>query len=279
MGIFRTILILAGLMVAAAAQAEGPAPFPDFDAKRIKPPTAGSSKRITVQIEERANPAVPPVGVPGAVAQPTEESAAAPEGAVSLYDWFWDAVAPATEAIGPGRLDDAMRAIQSDAGRGALQPPRLQAMQDLARSYGTDLLIGSVGTEVSPALALAVLYVESGGNAAAVSPAGAQGVMQLMPATAIRFGVMDAFDARDNIKGGIAFLDSLMRRYNGDPILTLAAYNAGEGAVATHTGVPPFAETRNYVPRVLSAYGVARGLCITPPLLASDGCVFAGLNH
>ena len=103
--------------------------------------------------------------------------------------------------------------------------------------------------------------------------------MQLIPATAERFDVEDAFNAKDNITGGVRYLDWLMNEFGEDPILALAGYNAGENAVKTHQGVPPFAETRNYVPRVLSAFSVAKGLCITPPLLASDGCVFANLGN
>ena len=133
-----------------------------------------------------------------------------------------------------------------------------------------------MGTKVSPALALAVIAVESAGRSDAVSTAGAEGLMQLMPATAARFDVADSFDARQNIRGGIRYLDWLMGRFDGDPILALAGYNAGEGAVTRHGGVPPFAETRDYVPKVLAAFSVARGLCATPPVLVSDGCVFVG---
>ena len=68
----------------------------------------------------------------------------------------------------------------------------------------------------------------------------------------------------------------LMERFEGDPILALAGYNAGENSVTKHDGVPPYAETRDYVPKVLAAWTVARGLCLTPPQLVSDGCVFAG---
>ena len=99
--------------------------------------------------------------------------------------------------------------------------------------------------------------------------------MQLMPDTAERFGVQDAFEPEDNIRGGVAYLDFLMKEFDHDPILVLAGYNAGEGAVKSHEGVPPFVETRDYVPKVLAAYAVARGLCKTPPELITDGCVFS----
>jgi soluble lytic murein transglycosylase-like protein len=127
---------------------------------------------------------------------------------------------------------------------------------------------------VSPALVLAVIAVESGGNAAAVSSAGATGLMQLMPDTASRFGVTESTDPVQNIRGGVAYLDWLMGEFGNDAVLALAGYNAGEGAVMKNAGVPPYAETRGYVPKVLAAWRVARGLCRTPPDLPGDGCVF-----
>ena len=78
-----------------------------------------------------------------------------------------------------------------------------------------------------------------------------------------------------NIKGGVAYLDWLMKEFDRDPVMVLAAYNAGENAVKKNSGVPPYAETRAYVPKVLAAWTVARGLCLTPPELVTDGCVFA----
>jgi soluble lytic murein transglycosylase-like protein len=86
--------------------------------------------------------------------------------------------------------------------------------------------------------------------------------------------VGDVFDPMQNIKGGVAYLDWLMKRFDGDPLMVLAAYNAGENAVTGAGGVPPYAETRDYVPKVLAAWTVAQGLCMTPPELVSDGCVF-----
>jgi len=127
---------------------------------------------------------------------------------------------------------------------------------------------------VSPALALAVIAVESGGRADAVSHAGAEGLMQLMPAAAERFGVTDRKNAKESIQGGVKYLDRLMQDFDGDPVMVLAGYNAGENAVRKHGGVPPFAETRDYVPKVLAAFAVARGLCLTPPMLISDACAF-----
>ena len=77
-----------------------------------------------------------------------------------------------------------------------------------------------------------------------------------------------------NIKGGVAYLDWLMGEFDRDPVMVIAAYNAGEGAVTANAGVPPYAETRDYVPKVLAAWAVAQGLCLTPPELMTDPCVF-----
>lgn len=127
---------------------------------------------------------------------------------------------------------------------------------------------------MSPALVLAVMAVESAGQPDAESIAGAQGLMQLIPATAERFGVNDSFDPSQNIAGGVAYLDWLMDEFDRDPVLVLAAYNAGEGAIRSADGVPEFAETRRYVPKVLATWQLARLLCLTPPELIWDGCVF-----
>lgn len=107
---------------------------------------------------------------------------------------------------------------------------------------------------LDPALVLAVVQVESGFRPDAVSPKGARGLMQLMPATAERLGVADAFDPRQNLDGGTRHLGGLLSRYEGDVKKALAAYNAGEGAVDRHRGVPPYGETRAYVRSVLRRY-------------------------
>lgn len=101
----------------------------------------------------------------------------------------------------------------------------------------------------------AMITVESSYRVHAISPAGAQGLMQLMPATAERFGVEDVFDATENINGGSRYLAYLLSLFNGNLRLALAAYNAGENAVIRHGNrIPPYRETQNYVEKVLKTY-------------------------
>ena len=103
---------------------------------------------------------------------------------------------------------------------------------------------------VEEAVIRAIIHAESAYNPRALSRVGAQGLMQLMPATARRFGVSNAFDPASNIKGGVQYLAWLSKRFKGDLTLMAAGYNAGEGAVGKYGGVPPYAETRVYVQRV-----------------------------
>ena len=107
---------------------------------------------------------------------------------------------------------------------------------------------------VDPALVRAVISTESGWNTRAISQKGAVGLMQLIPATAQRFGVGNPFDPAQNVEGGTMYLKSLLDRYNGDLTKSLAAYNAGEHAVDLNGGVPAYRETQNYVQKVTKAY-------------------------
>ena len=271
--------VLAGLGLAAPVmvQAEGLSGADDFTFHRVKVPGPGAGKRITVQIdpaEQARRLAVTPRPEPlPAPAGDAAAGAVAPVPTLSRYGWFWDRVPTAQGAV-QGRFALALASLSQGPQGSAVAAPRLQQMQELAQSHGTEILKATLGTAVSPALVLAVMGVESGGKVDAVSAAGAVGLMQLIPATASRFGVADSTDARQNIAGGVAYLDWLMTEFDRDPVLVLAAYNAGEGAVTANAGVPPYGETRDYVPKVLAAWQVAQGLCLTPPELVSDPCVF-----
>jgi soluble lytic murein transglycosylase-like protein len=108
---------------------------------------------------------------------------------------------------------------------------------------------------LDPALVKQVVAAESAFDSNARSPKNAQGLMQLIPATAARFGVSNPWDAEQNLRGGMAYLSWLLGRFRGDVRLALAGYNAGEGAVMRHGGLPPYAETRNYVAGIISRYG------------------------
>lgn len=281
----RVRLAVFAIAVACALQAGAETPpqvYPDFTFKRISAPKSGDQKRITVQIDPeeqavRLASALPPPEnpIPRGQADPALVPAPPmPAAPLGSYSWFWDQVSPKLDDKS-GRFSLALASLTKGPDGSVVAAPRLQQMQDIAASHGPDILKATVGTEVSPALVLAVIGIESAGRADAVSGAGAVGLMQLIPATAARFGVKDSTDPVDNIKGGVAYLDWLMREFDRDPLMVIAAYNSGENAVKGNGGVPPFRETRDYVPKVLAAWAIARGLCVTPPELVSDGCVFA----
>src|ERR1700728_162407 len=127
----------------------------------------------------------------------------------------------------------------------------------LAKAGRYDSIIENAAqsASVEPNLLRAVIVVESGFNSRAVSKRGAGGLMQLMPATATRFGVSNPYDPRENVHGGARYLKFLIDRFGHDVRLALAAYNAGEDAVERNGGqIPPFSETMAYVPRVLKIY-------------------------
>ena len=148
------------------------------------------------------------------------------------------------DAIGSGwRVNGAAPSDSYLVERRAAPSPFDSLIEAEARAEGVDA-----------ALVKSVMLVESNFNPRAVSRKGARGLMQLMPQAAKRFGVSDRFDAEQSIRGGVRYLAALLAQFKGDLVLALAGYNAGENAVAKHSGVPPYAETREYVRRVLVAH-------------------------
>lgn len=137
------------------------------------------------------------------------------------------------------------------------QAANLQATPN-AKLSPTDLheMLAKAGREhnVDVDLLASLVKAESGGNVRAVSRAGAQGLMQLMPATAAGLGVQDSFQPEQNVRGGATYLDTLLTRYHDNLALALAAYNAGPAAVDKYKGIPPYSETRAYVARVIHEF-------------------------
>lgn len=176
-------------------------------------------------------------------------------GAASLYG-FEDAEGVAH--FGDAPSDRRYRLILRDTAPGNRAQP---AGRPGPKPAHLTPLIGEAArhARLDPALIEAVVRVESGFDAAARSPKGAQGLMQLMPATARRYGVHDPYDPAQNLLGGARYLRDLLDRFATLP-LALAAYNAGEGAVERHgNAIPPYAETVAYVPRVLGHYRRLKG--------------------
>jgi soluble lytic murein transglycosylase-like protein len=155
-------------------------------------------------------------------------------GASGLSDASGLTDAPVVQAASP---TIASGYTGSTSAQAAIEP----WVQQLAPTYG-----------LAPSLVNAVIAQESGFNPNAVSSAGAAGLMQIMPATAASLGLTDPFDPVANLRAGMAYLSSLVRRYNGDIPLALAAYNAGPEAVSQYGGIPPYPQTQHYVTNILS---------------------------
>ena len=282
MRFLMVLTLVAGGLAAAGTWADTPAPFPKFEAKRIKAPKPGSRPGKLVQIDPTEQKAPAPRAPVSAGDPPV-----APAGALGRYAWFWDKVSPEAAKAGPGRLDVAMTALAAAVGK--VPAPRLQQMQTIARANGIDILRSTIGTDVSPALVLAVITVESSGNPVAISRAGAQGLMQLMPGTARdtarqiklrRPTPSDLLRPETNIRLGTAYLREVLGQLNDHPVLATAAYNAGPHRVKRwlpQRTLPadlwveniPFRETRHYTERVLT-YAVIYDLRLGNEVIGLD---------
>jgi len=163
-----------------------------------------------------------------------------------------------TASVFEGAGAPAVSVVRADPRTGRLvravirSRPRAQPAEGIAEAV--DRIARQ--NQLSPRLVHSVIQAESNYDPNAVSPKGAQGLMQLIPSTARRFGVSNVFDPADNIQGGARYLKYLLGLFKGDEALALAAYNAGEGAVSRYGGVPPFPETQGYVAKVLVGQAV-----------------------
>ncbi len=167
-----------------------------------------------------------------------------------IYAWR---DANGTLVLSDRKLDEPV-AVFEVAGAPSMRTTRPSAANDSAAAYEPLVLEHASKQSIRPELVFAVIQVESGFNPRAVSPKGAMGLMQLMPATARDLGIHDPYDPDDNIRGGTTYLRQLLDKYSGNEELALAAYNAGPGTVDRYgRQVPPYRETRDYVRKVDAA--------------------------
>ena len=216
------MLIAIGLAILAAKAVSAQAAETDtsFTFRRVTPPLSTAKRRITVQIDLSANRAT---GEEARDARPAEIDTGALKPldpvtggtAGQEYDTFWAYLSPNK---GPSRLAEASKLLQSL--NGAYRPPTVSeaGIQQIGLRFGSAVTEATRGRNVSPALILAIIMIESSGRSDAVSPAGAAGLMQLMPQTAARFKVRDRFDPTESIRGGVEYLAWLLDEFEGDDV-------------------------------------------------------------
>jgi soluble lytic murein transglycosylase-like protein len=234
---------------ARRAQASAPASRPtSLPAPVPSPvPASGEPRRSTAIV-----PAAPPPAAPVALRPPAAPSRRVVSGQV--YSFVKDGVRNYTSARPRGLASAEVRTIHYSFIETcyACGNPTLNfgAVRLNTVAYSSEIAAAAREFGVEEAIVRAIIHAESSYNPLALSRAGAMGLMQLMPATARRFGVDDAYNATQNIRGGVQYLAWLLKRYQGNLTLAAAGYNAGEGAVDRNGGVPPYAETQRYVQRV-----------------------------
>ncbi|MCF5090028.1 transglycosylase [Stenotrophomonas maltophilia] len=240
----------AGRAVRAPVVSSAPTPVP------VPAAVVASAERNPVAVAaSAASPAVAPAPAPAAASAP-----ASPRGGKmvsgQVYSYMQDGVRHYTSArptqvanLGPVRT---IRYSFMERCYACGVNPRVDFGSVRLNTTAFQSEITSAAREfgVEEAVVRAIIHAESAYNPTALSRAGAQGLMQLMPPTAARFGVSDSYDAGQNIRGGVQYLAWLLKRFKGDLTLAAAGYNAGEGAVDRHGGVPPYSETQYYVRRV-----------------------------
>ncbi len=216
------------------------APTADFTFRTVRPPPASARKRVILQKVEPA-PASPE----------TDAFRAAPGASAALRPNR--EVVPLLAAAGPAPAAAA------------------EAARRLMAAHGPHFRRAAAENRLTLPLLLAVALAESSGDSSAVSPRGAQGLMQLMPATAAGLRA-DPFAPHEAVPAAAAHPSSLLVRFDEDVLAALAACNAGAGAASRHRGAPPYPETRACAPRVLALFGALRSLCLHPPETARAAC-------
>jgi soluble lytic murein transglycosylase-like protein len=280
--ILLALMFLSGPATATVYRCVGPDGVPNFTSKRasnaVCKPVAGASSgpsRLSSYSPKATTP--PPVAAPAAPAADASAAPAAPSARQVVFQSSAGDAAPPAAKPGASRVltgsvyrytKDGVVHYTNVRPRGVPSAKKLFSYVEACyacgampgvdfgkislntNAFSSEIHAASLKYGVEEAIVRAIIHAESAYRPNAISRAGARGLMQLIPATASRFGVSDSFDPAQNIKGGVQYLAFLLKRYNSNLTLAAAGYNAGEGAVDKYGGVPPYAETQRYVQRV-----------------------------
>lgn len=224
-------------------------------ARSVPAAKGGVNTAVAVAGSPAVGAALPPLGA-GPSAKPSRTSGSSPRVVRGqVYSYVKDGVRHYSSRAPQGAKGLAVRTIaysyiETCFACGAKPGVNFGSVRLNTQAYRDEIRAAASKFGVDEAIVRAIIHAESAFNPNALSRVGAQGLMQLMPATARRFGVGNAFDASQNIHGGVQYLAWLLKRFNGNLTLAAAGYNAGEGAVDKYKGVPPYSETQRYVQRV-----------------------------